>query len=52
VLSTSQSPEDVKGAYDLRANCYISKPMNLDELVGVARQLVLFWLTTARLSAD
>jgi CheY-like chemotaxis protein len=52
VLSTSQAPDDIRSAYDLRANCYIAKPMNLDDLVAVAKHVVHFWLRAARLSPD
>jgi CheY-like chemotaxis protein len=49
VLSTSQAPMDVSDAYDLGANCYIVKPIDLDEFVGVLRDIERFWLGRASL---
>ena len=49
VLSTSQAPKDVADAYDLGANCYIVKPIDLDEFVAVLRDIERFWLGRASL---
>jgi chemotaxis family two-component system response regulator Rcp1 len=49
VLSTSTNKDDVHRAYDLHANCYISKPLEMDRLVQLGRTLEDFWLTTATL---
>ena len=51
VLSTSTSTEDVRRAYDLHANCYIPKPVDLDKLVQLGRSLEEFWISTALLPA-
>ena len=51
VLSTSTSSEDVRRAYDLHANCYIPKPVDLDKLVQLGRSLEEFWISTALLPA-
>jgi len=52
VLTTSQSEDDILRAYDLNANCYVAKPMDLDQFMGVVRCLDEFWLTVARLPAE
>ncbi len=56
VLSTSTRAEDVARAYDLHANCYISKPRDLESLVEAVRSIEAFWLGMAapqsRLTAD
>jgi len=49
VLSSSSSAEDVAGAYDLHANCYVSKPVDFDQFVRVVRSIETFWFNTARL---
>jgi chemotaxis family two-component system response regulator Rcp1 len=49
VLSTSTRAEDIAKAYDLHANCYIPKPVDLERLVEVGRQIEAFWLATALL---
>ena len=49
ILSTSASDDDVASAYDLAANCYVTKPVDLDEFIGVVRAIDSFWLSLARL---
>lgn len=49
VLSSSTSDEDVSGAYDLHANCYVGKPVDFEEFVRVVRSIETFWFNTARL---
>jgi two-component system, chemotaxis family, response regulator Rcp1 len=45
ILTTSQAEKDVLASYDLHANCYISKPVSLDEFMDVVRRIESFWLT-------
>lgn len=49
VFTSSAAREDIEEAYDRYANCYITKPSDLDELVGVVRAIEAFWLTVVRL---
>lgn len=49
VFTTSSAREDVEGAYDRYANCYITKPADLDDLVKVVSAIEAFWLTVVRL---
>ncbi len=49
VLSSSTAAEDVAGAYDLHANCYVSKPVDFEQFVSVVRSIETFWFNTARL---
>lgn len=49
VLSTSDSEEDIVCAYDRHANCYISKPLELDAYFDVAEGIRRFWIDTVRL---
>lgn len=49
VLSTSNAEKDVSVAYGLHANCYLIKPLLMDEFLGKIRLLEEFWLHTARL---
>jgi CheY-like chemotaxis protein len=44
IFTTSDAESDVAGAYDLGANCYLTKPMNLDEFSGAVRSAVEFFL--------
>ena len=49
VLSSSQNPEDVARAYDLHANCYLTKPANFEAFIAVVRALEYFWIRTTNL---
>jgi chemotaxis family two-component system response regulator Rcp1 len=49
VLTTSAAESDILHSYDLQANCFITKPLDLDEFFGVVRAIEDFWLATARL---
>ena len=51
ILSTSTANEDVRRAYDLHANCYVPKPLDVDKLVQLSKSLEEFWLSTAILPA-
>ena len=48
VLTTSQAEEDIIKSYDLNANCYISKPVDLDQFMEVIKSIKSFWLTVVK----
>lgn len=49
VLTTSQFPKDVNTAYELSANCYIVKPVELEEFYQAMRGIEEFWMSLASL---
>jgi len=49
ILTTSQAEEDVVKSYRLGANCYITKPVGLDEFTKVVSAIQDFWFTIVRL---
>ena len=49
VLTTSQAEQDILKAYALHANCYITKPVNLDQFLRVVQSVEDFWLTIVKL---
>ena len=49
ILSTSKADQDVQRSYDLHANCYISKPLDMDQFIRVVRAIEEFWLATVTL---
>ena len=51
VMTTSKSEQDIERAYELNANCYITKPIELDDFLGVVHSIEDFWLTKAMLPA-
>ena len=52
VLTTSASQEDVIRAYGSHANCYITKPVDLDQFLRVAQSIENFWLSLVRLPSN
>lgn len=49
ILTTSQAESDVLKSYQLHANCYISKPVGLENFIRVIQSIEGFWLETVRL---
>lgn len=49
ILTTSQAEEDVLSAYDAYANCYIPKPIDLEQFIKVVRSIEEFWLNMVKL---
>ena len=45
ILTTSRSDADVLRTYDLHANCYITKPVDLDRFLEIVRTIENFWVT-------
>ena len=49
VLTTSQAEPDVLRSYELQANCYITKPVDLEQFMTVVKSIEDFWLTIVTL---
>lgn len=49
ILTTSKSEEDVLRSYNLHANCYVTKPVDLDQFIQVVRGIESFWFTVVTL---
>ena len=49
VLTTSVAEADIEAAYQLRANCYLAKPVEFDAFESLVRNVSVFWLKMARL---
>ena len=49
ILTTSKAEEDIARTYDLHANCYITKPVDLDQFITVVKYVEDFWFTIVRL---
>jgi CheY-like chemotaxis protein len=47
IMTTSREPQDIVTAYSLNANCYITKPIHLDDFMSVVQSIENFWLQTA-----
>lgn len=49
VLTTSEDSQDIARAYSQHANCYITKPVDLEQFLRVIQSIENFWLTLVRL---
>ncbi len=49
ILSTSEAEADIAQSYELQANCYLSKPVRLDEFESLVKGINDFWLTRVKL---
>lgn len=52
VLTTSSAEEDVLRSYNLHANCYIVKPVDLDQFIRAVKYIDDFWLTVVKLPGN
>lgn len=52
VLTTSDSEEDIAKSYEFHANCYITKPVDLDQFIHVVNAIENLWLENAALPAE
>ena len=52
ILTTSKSEEDVLKVYNLHANCYVTKPLDLDQFIRVVQAIEDFWFTVVRLPEE
>jgi CheY-like chemotaxis protein len=50
ILSISQSEKDIVKSYQAHANCYLSKPVELEEFESMVKSINDFWLTKAMLT--
>lgn len=49
ILTTSKAEEDILKTYNLHANCYVTKPVDLEQFVKVVKSLEDFWLAIVKL---
>jgi len=49
VMTTSQAEEDILKSYSLHANCYVTKPLDLDQFVKVVQSIEEFWFSLVKL---
>jgi CheY-like chemotaxis protein len=49
ILTTSSDEQDILRSYNLHANCYITKPIDLNQFLKVVRSIEDFWLTIVKL---
>ncbi|MFC2039161.1 response regulator, partial [Chloroflexota bacterium] len=49
ILTTSKAEEDIMQTYNNYANCYITKPVELDEFITIIKSIESFWLNIVKL---
>lgn len=49
IMTSSQAETDIVASYKLRANCYVVKPIDLDQFMHVVRSIENFWVSIVRL---
>lgn len=52
IFTTSHSEEDIMHAYHLYANCYLTKPMDLEHFIQSVKSIENFWLTIVKLPPE
>ncbi|MBW1613310.1 MAG: response regulator [Deltaproteobacteria bacterium] len=52
ILTTSRPEEDILRSYDLNANCYITKPVDLIQFIDVVKFIEEFWLTIVKFPTE
>ncbi len=52
ILTTSNAEQDILKSYDLHANCYINKPVDLNQFIEVVKYIKDFWLTIVSLPSS
>jgi len=52
ILTISMAEVDILKSYNLHANCYITKPLDLDQFMHVVKSIEEFWLTIVKLPPD
>lgn len=49
ILTTSDADQDILKSYELHANCYIKKPVDLEQFINVVRSIEDFWVAVVKL---
>ncbi len=49
ILTTSQAEQDILKSYELHANCYVTKPVDLEQFLSVVKSIESFWISVVKL---
>jgi two-component system, chemotaxis family, response regulator Rcp1 len=52
VVTTSKAEEDIFRTYDLHANCYVTKPLDIDQFIIMIKTIEQFWFTMVKLPSN
>lgn len=51
IMTSSDDEKDILAAYNLYVNCYVTKPVDLDQFIGVVKSIENFWFSIVKLPA-
>jgi len=51
MMTASSQEKDIVAAYDLHVNCYVTKPVDLDQFIGAVKSIEHFWFSIVKLPA-
>jgi len=51
IMTSSRAQRDILQAYNLHANCYVTKPVDVEQFIGVVKKIEDFWFTVVKLPA-
>jgi CheY-like chemotaxis protein len=51
MMTQSKDEQDILAAYNLHVNCYVTKPVDMDQFIGAVRSIEHFWFSIVRLPA-
>ena len=51
IMTSSDDEKDILAAYNLYVNCYVTKPVDLDQFIGVVKSIEHFWFSIVKLPA-
>ena len=52
ILTSSAAEQDIVRSYNLHANCYVTKPVDLDQFINVVKSIEHFWLSVVKLPPE
>ncbi|MGB6064686.1 MAG: response regulator [Desulfomonilaceae bacterium] len=52
ILTSSEAEQDIVRSYNLHANCYVTKPVDLDQFISVVKSIEYFWLSVVKLPPE
>jgi CheY-like chemotaxis protein len=51
IMTSSDDEKDILAAYNSHVNCYVTKPVDLDQFIGVVKSIEHFWFSVVKLAA-
>ncbi len=52
IITSSEAEQDILKTYDLHVNCYVNKPVDLEQFIRVVQSIETFWLTIVKLPSE